>query len=185
MILLHAYASGYFPMPNQETEVIEWYRPDPRAIIPLNGFHVSRSLKKTLARKHFNVTYDKAFTDVMRGCADRQSTWINAEFLSAYTYLHKLGSAHSVEVWEKGELVGGVYGVSIGGAFFAESKFHKKTDASKVALYSLTEHLRNKGFKLLEVQFLTEHLKTLGAIEIEDEQYQKLLDQAVLVNAEF
>lgn len=185
MILLAAYASGYFPMPNQETEVIEWYRPDPRAILPLDGFHVSRSLRKTLDRKVFKVTFDRAFKEVMLGCAARESTWINEEFLNAYTYLHKLGSAHSVEVWKDDELVGGVYGVSIGSAFFAESKFHKKTDASKVALYSLTEHLKEKGFKLLEVQFLTDHLKSLGAIEIAATQYEKLLKQAVKIKAEF
>lgn len=172
-------------MPNQDTEEIEWYRPDPRAILPLDGFHVSRSLRQTINRKLYTVTYDKAFSDVMRGCADRESTWINAEFLNAYTYLHKLGQAHSVEVWENDHLVGGVYGVSVGGAFFAESKFHRKTDASKVALYFLTEHLRNKGFKLLEIQFLTEHLKSLGAVEIPDKEYQKLLAQAIKISVEF
>ncbi len=172
-------------MPHSETEVIEWYRPDPRAILPLNGFHVSKSLKKTLHKNEFTVTRDTAFKEVMLGCAERESTWINDEFLSAYTYLFELGATHSVEVWKENKLVGGVYGLALGRAFFAESKFHRETDASKVALYHLTEHLKKQGFKLLEVQFLTDHLKTLGAIEIPDSKYQKLLRDAIQSKAEF
>ena len=182
--LLAAYANGYFPMPD-ETDEIRWYRPDPRAILPLNGFHCSRSLARKIKRKTFEVTYDKGFRDVMKACAARAETWINDEFLRAYGRLHDLGQAHSVEVWSDKKLVGGVYGVQLNGAFFAESKFHTARDASKIALYHLVEHLNEGGFKLLEVQFLTPHLASLGAIEISDREYQQKLKKALLVQASF
>lgn len=180
-LLVQAYASGYFPMPDSATGEIHWYRPDPRAIFPLDGFHVSVSLKKRLKKEPFTITFDTAFTDVMKGCAARPDTWINDEFLAAYTKLHTLGIAHSVEVWNKKtqKLVGGVYGLSLNGAFFAESKFHTETDASKAALYFLVEKLRKQGFLLLEVQFMTPHLKSLGAVEISDEEYTKRLQEAL------
>lgn len=183
--LLQAYAKGYFPMPdqNREGEVL-WYRPDPRAIIPLDGFHVSRSLSRTLKRKTFVSTFNKAFEQVMKACANRPETWITGDFVRAYGELHRLGFAHSVEVWRNGdpktgELVGGVYGVAIGGAFFAESMFHLATDASKVALHGLVSQLNRCGFLILEVQFLTDHLVSLGAVNITDEEYTAKLDMAL------
>ena len=185
-LLLSAYSQGYFPMPQSETNEILWYRPDPRAVIPLDNFHASRSLQRTLKRSHFTITFDSAFREVMLGCADRKETWITDEFLTAYTELHHLGFAHSVEVWSKDrQLVGGVYGVSLGGAFFAESKFHRKTDASKVALYHLVQRLKAQHFTLLEVQFMTPHLATLGALEIPDDIYQLRLAKALLIETTF
>lgn len=184
-ILHAAYSQGYFPMPDADTGEILWFRPDPRAIIPLEGFHVSRSLRRTLKRKLFKLTYDQAFHQVMKGCAARPDTWISEEFMIAYGQLHALGTAHSVEVWYQDRLVGGTYGVSIGGAFFAESMFSRVTDASKVALFHLVEQLRRQGFILLECQFLTEHLRSLGAIEIPDTDYIELLDEAIQLNVEF
>jgi len=178
-ILCSAYAQGYFPMPNSDTGEIEWYRPDPRAVVPLDGFHVSKSLKKTLQRGHFQPTYDQDFTRIMRECSKRDETWITEEFVTAYGELHRLRLAHSVEIWEGDELVGGTYGVSLGGAFFAESMFHRKTDASKAALFYLVERLKATGFELLEVQFLTPHLESLGAIAIPDDKYIEKLTAAI------
>jgi leucyl/phenylalanyl-tRNA--protein transferase len=178
-LLLAAYRHGYFPMPHPETEEIVWFNPDPRAIIPLDGFHCSRSLRRSLRRSNFHVTINKDFSGVLAGCAERPETWINAEITEAYERLHQHGDAHSLEVWQNDELVGGTYGVAIGAAFFAESKFHRVTDASKAALYYLVEHLRAKGFSLLEVQFLTPHLRTLGAIQIPARDYEQRLQHAV------
>jgi leucyl/phenylalanyl-tRNA--protein transferase len=184
-LLLAAYRHGYFPMPHPETEEIIWFNPDPRAIIPLNGFHCSRSLRRSLRRSNFQVSLNKDFVGVMAGCADRPETWINAEITEAYERLHQRGDAHSLEIWQSGELVGGVYGVAIGGAFFAESKFHRVTDASKAALYYLVEHLRAKGFTLLEIQFLTPHLRTLGAIQIPARDYEQRLQRALRQSVSF
>ena len=170
---------GYFPMPEPDTGEIVFLRPDPRAILPLNGFHCSRSLKRVLNRRRFHISFDQAFEQVMKGCADREDTWITPDFLEGYCALFDRGIAHSLEVWDGTRLVGGVYGVAIGSAFFAESKFHLATDASKVGLYFLVEYLRASGFTLLEVQFLTPHLATLGAIEIADSEYLGLLKLAV------
>jgi leucyl/phenylalanyl-tRNA--protein transferase len=180
-----AYRNGYFPMCGEDGE-IGWYQPDPRAILPLEGFHASRTLRRTLRRGHFHVTRDRAFGQVMRACADRpEGTWMNESFFTAYGDLFRTGRAHSVEVWQGETLAGGVYGVSLGAAFFAESKFHRATDASKVALYHLVEHLRAGGYHLLEVQFLTPHLETLGAVEIDGEAYLQLLAAAVAQTAVF
>ena len=183
-ILMRAYSVGCFPMPNR-WGVIEWYQPDPRAILPLDGFHTSRSLQKKLKAGVFDVTYDTNFLGVMKGCAQRKPTWINAEFLRAYGELHAMGRAHSVEVWQGGKLVGGTYGVHLGGAFFAESKFHTVTDASKVALAKLVERLNERGFSLLEVQFLTPHLAQFGVIEIPHAEYMARLKAALKLNCEF
>lgn len=185
--LVQAYAEGYFPMPDPETGKILWFRPDPRAIIPLEKFHVSRSLQRKIAKEEFQITYDRAFGEVMKGCAERKETWITKEFHQAYTKLHKLNVGHSVEVWDRKteDLVGGVYGIALNGAFFAESKFHRKTDASKIALYFLVEKLKAQGFSLLEVQFLTPHLKSLGAMEISDEAYRKRLEKALSLPVSF
>jgi len=184
-ILVRAYANGIFPMPD-ERGIIQWYRPDPRAILPLDAFHASRSLQRKLRKNVFDVTYDRDFTGVMKGCGNREEgTWITGEFLRGYGQLHRLGLAHSVEVWKDGRLVGGTYGVHLGGAFFAESKFHTETDASKVALAKLVERLNERGFQLLEVQFLTEHLAQFGVIEIPHEEYMRRLDAALQVKCEF
>ena len=184
-LLLHAYANGYFPMPDPDTQEPLWYKPDPRAIIPLNGFHTSRSLQRTIDRGQFKTSINQAFTEVILGCAARPETWINQEFINAYVDLHHEGGAHSVEVWNKTELVGGVYGVSIGGAFFAESKFHKETDASKVALRTLVDHMVQRGMSLLEVQFITPHLTKLGAVSIPDKKYERLLIKALAQRVSF
>lgn len=183
-LLERAYRGGIFPMPDL-FGLIQWYRPDPRAVLPLDKFHASRSLQRKLKKNVFQVTYDKDFVGVMRGCAGRRPTWINRNFIEGYGRLHELGKAHSVEVWLDGKLAGGTYGVHLGGAFFAESKFHVVTDASKVALAKLVEHLNERGFALLEVQYLTEHLKQFGAIEIPHQEYMARLAEALKLKCEF
>lgn len=184
-VLLLAYANGFFPMPHPETEEIFWFNPDPRAIIPLDQFHASRSLKRSIRKMEFKATINQSFKEVMDLCSQRKETWINTEIKTAYTALHESGHAHSLEVRQHGKLVGGVYGVSIGGAFFAESKFHTVTDASKAALFFLTQHLKSAKFELLEVQFMTPHLQSLGAIEIPSEEYMRRLQQAVNISTSF
>ncbi|HLJ57308.1 MAG TPA: leucyl/phenylalanyl-tRNA--protein transferase [Chthonomonadaceae bacterium] len=181
-----AYRNGIFPMHNQFSGELEWYRPNPRAIIPLDGFHVSRSLAKTIRRGEFQVTMNRAFEDVMRGCADRDGgSWINDEFIAVYGALHRGGKAHSVEVWRDGALAGGTYGVALGGAFMAESMFHRVTDASKVALHGLVSRLNERGFTLLDTQYLTPHLASLGAITISHGRYMQRLRTALALPATF
>ncbi|MBI2603579.1 MAG: leucyl/phenylalanyl-tRNA--protein transferase [Deltaproteobacteria bacterium] len=184
-ILVAAYSQGFFPMPEEQTEEVRWYRPDPRAIIPLQGFHISRSLQRRLNRKDFSFTFNQEFREVMKACSHREETWINDEFLHAYGRLHELNKAHSVEIWRNNRLIGGLYGVSLGGAFFAESMFHREPDASKIALHALVQHLIERRFTLLECQFLTAHLKRLGAIEISDQEYMKRLKLALAQDVEF
>lgn len=184
-LLRMAYAQGYFPMPDPRSGEMLWFHPDPRAILPLAGFHVSRSLARRLKKNSFEFTINRAFAAVMEACADRPETWINQEFLEAYQQLHAEGDAHSVEVWQDGQLVGGTYGVSLGGAFFAESMFHRQTDASKIALYHLTRHMQQRGMSLLEVQFLTPHLASLGAITVSRAQYMRLLQAAIQQDVSF
>lgn len=184
--LLVAYAQGFFPMPDPRSpDLINWYRPDPRAIIPLDGFHVSRSLRRELKRADLNTRFNFAFLDVMRACSEREETWITDDFYRAYGELHAHGFAHSVEVYQAEELVGGVYGVALGGAFFAESMFHRKNNMSKFALFRLVEHLLSQKFTLLECQFLTTHLESLGACEIPDSDYMKKLAQALKIKTSF
>lgn len=185
--LLLAYAQGFFPMPDPDVpERVLWYHPDPRAVLPLDGFHVSRSLEKRMKRGGFRVSFDTAFPQVMASCAAREDTWINGEFLRAYGDLHQRGFAHSVEVWnDAGALVGGAYGVRLGGAFFAESMFHRETDMSKVALHALVTRLRERGFALLEVQFLTPHLESLGAVTISRTEYLARLGAALKLRCVF
>lgn len=179
-ILLRAYMHGCFPMPDQkDPQIIRWYRPDPRAIIPLEEFHVSHSMKRELKRTDLRVSYDTAFAQVMQECAHRPETWITEDILRAYCELHQVGFAHSVEIFRNEKLVGGVYGVTIGGAFFAESMFYTEKNMSKLALIKLVEKLRAQGFLLLECQFVTEHLKSLGAREIPDFDYMNLLSEAL------
>ncbi len=180
-----AYSQGYFPMPDPHTGEILWFSPDPRAIFPLDGFHCSRSLRRRLRQRDFAVTYDQDFLGVIGACANRPETWITEEFIAAYTRMHQLDMAHSVEVWRDKELVGGVYGVHLAGAFFAESMFHTATDASKVALYYLVERLRRHHFQLLEVQFMTPHLASLGAVAVSAQDYRGLLRRAMSINCPF
>lgn len=175
-----AYRRGIFPMYNHYTGGIDWYRPDPRAIFPLDGFHVSRSLARTIRQRVFTVTFDNDFEGVMRGCADRpEGTWISEDFIELYGELHRRGKAHSVEAWRDGRLAGGAYGVALGAAFMAESMFHYETDASKVALNALVERLRERGFELLDTQYLTPHLASLGAVEISHREYYDRLKRAL------
>lgn len=181
-VIEFAYRQGYFPMGDPDTGEIGWYCPDPRAVIPLDGFHVSRTLAKRIRRGEFVFSFNKAFPEIMRKCADRpEGSWISEEFVDAYSALHRQDKAHSVEVWKQGLLVGGVYGVALGGAFCAESMFHTETDASKAALLTLVNRLNACGFTLLEVQFLTPHLESLGAKEIPFDDYKEALDQAAKI----
>ncbi len=181
-----AYRHGIFPMADERTAEILWFRPDPRAVIPLDGFHVSRSLARTLRRAVFDVRVDTDFEGVMRGCADRpEGTWISERFVEVYGALHRAGKAHSVEAWREGRLAGGVYGLALGGAFMAESMFHRETDASKVALAALTSRLRERGFILLDVQYVTPHLESLGAIEITRREYERRLERALALPSTF
>lgn len=189
-LLLRAYANGIFPMAEAaDSDVVRWIEPRRRGILPLDGFHVPRSLRKTLRRAPFIVTADQAFAAVMRGCAapapGREDTWINAGILALYTALHAEGHAHSIESWRDGELVGGLYGVSIGSAFFGESMFSRATDASKVALAHLVARLRLGGYTLLDAQFITQHLARFGAIEISRARYLGLLADAIARQANF
>ncbi|MCC6362914.1 MAG: leucyl/phenylalanyl-tRNA--protein transferase [Bryobacterales bacterium] len=183
--VLAAYRAGKFPMGYPGREVITWHHPRRRAILPLDQLHISRSLARTLKKSAFRVTYDEAFEEVMRGCADRDSTWITGAIFRTYRQLHRMGNAHSVEVWVDGQLAGGVYGVHIGGVFFAESKFHRVTDMSKVALVHLAERLRERGFALLEVQYWTEHLAQFGVIEISGGEYERRLEEALRLECIF
>ncbi len=183
--LRDAYSQGFFPMPHPETGEILWFHPEPRAILPLDGLHVSRSLRRTLKRVPFEITVNRDFAAVMKACAGRPETWITDQFVDVYTELHEQGDAHSLEVWLNDQLVGGVYGVSLHGAFFGESMFHTVTDASKVAVYHLVERLKSRGMTLLEVQFMTEHLATLGAVTVSRAAYMKRLEKALASPARF
>jgi leucyl/phenylalanyl-tRNA---protein transferase len=175
-----AYRHGIFPMADERSGEVLWFKPDPRAIIPLNGFHVSRSLARTLRRGLFEIRLDTDFEGVMRACADRpEGTWISGRFIEVYGALHRAGKAHSVEAWREGRLVGGLYGLALGGAFMAESMFHRETGASKVALALLVSRLREQGFILLDVQYVTPHLESLGAVEITRREYERRLEQAL------
>ena len=179
-LLLQGYATGIFPMADsREADELFWVEPRNRAIIPLDGFHVSRSLRRTIRAGKFAVTRDHAFAAVLRACADREETWINAELERAMLALHGSGHAHSIEIWRNGELVGGLYGVKLGRAFFGESMFSRATDASKVALAWLVARLRVGNFTLLDCQFMTEHLASLGAVSIPRARYVALLAAAL------
>jgi len=187
-ILIAAYCRGLFPMAD-EPGTIYWYDPDPRAILPIDSVHVSRRLLRTVRSGRFTVRADTAFRDVVEGCAapapGREKTWISPEIAEAYVELHRLGFAHCVETWLDEELAGGVYGVAVRGLFAAESMFSRTTDASKVALVHLVERLRLGGFTLLDVQFVTPHLRRFGALEISRTRYRALLAQALGVEAVF
>jgi len=183
-LLLRAYSIGMFPMSDSADDPeLFWVEPEIRGIIPLDDFHVSASLAKAIRKRPFDIRFDTAFDQVVDKCAeaapDRPSTWINQTIRELYSALHRLGHAHSVEAWEGEELVGGLYGVSLGSAFFGESMFSRRTNASKICLVYLVERLRERGFTLLDTQFTTEHLKTFGAVDIPKEAYGLLLDKAM------
>ncbi len=181
-----AYRHGIFPMADERSGEVLWFRPDPRAVIPLDGFHVSRSLARTLRRGRFEVRVDTAFATVMRSCADRpEGSWISERFVEVYGALHRAGKAHSVEAWRDRRLVGGVYGLALGGAFMAESMFHRETDASKVALAALVGRLSERGFTVLDVQYMTPHLESLGAVEITRREYERRLERALALDRTF
>lgn len=174
-----AYRHGYFPMADSRSGPVSWYSPDPRAIIPLDAFQVSRSLRRTIRKHIYDVRFDTAFGQVIRGCANRAETWISEEIISLYTRLHAEGYVHSVESWRSGSLAGGLYGVALGGAFFGESMFSSEPDASKVALVNLVDHLRARGYRLLDTQFINEHIRQFGAIEISRPEYLARLADAL------
>jgi len=186
-LLLAAYSQGVFPMGHDDGEIY-WYDPDPRTILPLDTFHVPRSLKQRIRRGGFTVRLNTAFRTVMLACAapapGREHTWITAEIVDAYCVLHEYGYAHSVETWLDGRLVGGLYGVALGGLFAGESMFSHVTDASKIALVYLVDRLRANGFVLHDTQFMTEHLHRFGAVEIPRAEYHQRLAQALTIPAQ-
>ncbi|HMF68642.1 MAG TPA: leucyl/phenylalanyl-tRNA--protein transferase [Phyllobacterium sp.] len=189
-MLLRAYATGVFPMAEEaDSPEIFWVRPEKRGILPFENFHVSRSLRKTVRQGRFDIRYDTDFAGVIAGCAsgsgERARTWINGPIREAYGKLFDLGYCHTVEAWRDGKLVGGLYGISLGSAFFGESMFSRERDASKVCLVHLVSHLIEKSFTLLDTQFTTDHLETFGAVEVPRRQYQKMLENALAQPAEF
>ena len=185
-LLLHAYAQGIFPMAEtRDAAEVFWVQPRHRGVIPLDGLHVSRSLRRTMRRGHLTASADMDFAGVLRGCAAREETWINAEIFDVYLALHAQGDAHAIEVWHGDALVGGVYGVTIGAAFFGESMFSTVTDASKVALVCAVDRLRRAGFTLFDTQFITPHLASLGAEEIPRATYEARLASALDRQASF
>lgn len=179
-LLLQGYAQGVFPMAeNRHDDRIFWVDPSDRGILPLDGFHISRSLARRMRRASYSASLDRCFRDVVTACADRNDTWINAQIFDLYGQLHDIGHAHSLEIWQKNRLAGGVYGVAIGAAFFGESMFSRQTDGSKLALTHLVDHLGRCGFTLFDTQFITPHLTTLGAREIPRRDYHRLLSRAI------
>lgn len=170
---------------SREDDGLFWLDPEQRGVIPLDGFHISRSLKKTLLRERFEIKIDTDFVGVIEGCADRSETWINGPIFGIYMDLFRAGHAHSLEVWDEGALVGGVYGVTLGGAFFGESMFSRKADASKIALAYLVSRLKIGGFTLFDTQFLTPHLASMGGVEIPRASYRQALQGALAVEASF
>ncbi|UTH45429.1 leucyl/phenylalanyl-tRNA--protein transferase [Loktanella salsilacus] len=185
-LLLQAYQQGLFPMAEtRDTQDVFWVQPRFRGILPLDGFHISRSLRKTLRRGHLTASADRAFAQVVQGCAARPETWINPPIYDVYQALHAQGDAHSIEVWQGDALVGGVYGVTVGTAFFGESMFSTVTDASKVALVCAIDRLQQQGFTLFDTQFITPHLASLGGIEIPRAAYEDRLANALTKIADF
>ncbi len=185
-ILLRGYAMGIFPMAEHRNDPeVFWLDPKRRGVMPLDGFHISRSLARRLRRGGYSITVNQDFAAVVEACADRSETWISDEILRQYHRLHEIGHAHSLEVREDGELTGGVYGVTLGAAFFGESMFSRRTDASKIALAYLVDWLNQAGFLLFDTQFLTAHLASLGAIEISRAEYHRRLELALDKTADF
>ena len=189
-LLLAAYSSGWFPMAD-EAGAISWYSPDPRGVMPLDTFHVPSRLRRTMRHSALQVRIDTVFAEVMRACAEAEregedgGTWISDEIISSYSALHRLGYAHSVEVHDGDRLVGGLYGVALGGAFFGGSMVHTATDASKIALVALIDRLRERGFTLLDTQWVTPHLQQFGAIEIPRPDYLRKLEESLKLDVRF
>ena len=184
--LLKGYAIGVFPMANSaQDDEVYWVEPEMRGIIPIDGFHTSRSLKRALDKADYEITFNTQFESVVRACANRKETWINATIFELYQKLHKMGSAHSIEVNRKNILIGGVYGISLGTAFFGESMFSTETNGSKIALAHLVKHLKQRGFRLFDTQFQNTHLKTLGCVEIPQSHYLQLLKSALIHKVTF
>ncbi len=184
--LLAAYRLGFFPMAEHRDGPLSWYSPEPRAIIPLDSFHIPRSLRRAVRNETFSIRFDTCFEQVIRECANREEgTWISEEIIQTYVQLFQRGYGHTVETWKDQTLVGGLYGVAIGGAFFGESMFSLLQNASKLALVALVEQLKKGGFLLLDTQFLTPHLVQFGAVEITRSDYLDLLERALGVNARF
>jgi leucyl/phenylalanyl-tRNA---protein transferase len=178
-LIRYAYAQGAFPMTMEDGRV-EWFQPFRRALFPLEGIHVSRSLRKTLRRQTFEVRFDTAFEEVMRGCLrEDDENWISEHFIRVYSEIHRQGWAHCAETWRDGRLVGGVYGIALGSCFCAESMFHRETDASKVALWALVDRCRELGFSLFDAQIMNPHLESLGAFEVPHRQYMRMLERAL------
>ena len=185
-LLLQGYATGIFPMADsRDREEIFWVDPRHRGIFPLDGFHMSRSLARRIRKRDFRIRLNTDFEGVVEACADREETWINAELFDHYATLNRMGHAHSLEVWQGDRLIGGVYGVTLGAAFFGESMFSRATDASKIALAYLVHRLRAGAFALFDTQFLTTHLASLGAIEVRRSSYHDMLDQALRGHGDF
>lgn len=189
-LLLKAYASGVFPMADSADDPeVFWVRPESRGVVPLDGFHVPKSLAKVVRQGRFEIAFDRDFSGVIDGCAEvrdvRRSTWINGPIREAYGRLFERGNCHTVEAWREGRLVGGLYGVSLGRAFFGESMFSRETDASKVCLVYLVQRLRERGFILLDTQFTTEHLKRFGAVDVPRRKYERMLEEALSGEARF
>jgi len=185
-LVLQAYAAGIFPMAeSRDDPTLHWIDPERRGIVPLEGFHISRSLRRRLLNAPFRITINTDFSGVLQGCADRPETWINDTILELACALHRMGHAHALEVWEGEDLVGGVYGLSLGAAFFGESMFSRRTDASKIALAYLVDRLRAGGYTLFDTQFITAHLRSLGGIEIARAQYHRMLKLALSQEADF
>lgn len=185
-LMLRAYAAGIFPMSEGASDPsLFWVDPQRRGVFPLDDFHISRSLKRRIRRGGFSVTHNRDFAGVVAGCADREPTWINGELETVYNILHDRGFAHSVEVWSEGRLIGGVYGIALGGAFFGESMFSRERDGSKLALVWLIARLRAGGFTLFDTQFVTDHLLSLGAREISRKSYRQQLAHALAQEADF
>lgn len=189
-ILLRAYAAGIFPMADDADDPeIFWVQPEMRGVLPLNAFHIPKSLAKKVRQAPFDIRINTAFRQVIGACAetttDRERTWINRTIRDLYCQLHGMGHAHSVEAWDDDQLVGGLYGVTLGRAFFGESMFSRKTDASKICLVHLVERLQERGFVLLDTQFTTEHLKRFGAIDVPHDDYEDMLADALAGEAEF
>lgn len=187
--LLYGYCNGIFPMADSSEGEIYWYSPDPRAIIPIDTYKPSKSLKPTLNQNVFEIAFNKNFKEVMKNCAlprfEDDETWISQDIIDSYHNLHKLGFAHSVEVYKQEILVGGLYGVSVGSAFFGESMFHKVPNASKVAFHYLMENLKQRNFKLLDTQFINDNVKRFGAIEIPKRQFMKILKDSISTKNKF
>ncbi len=185
-LLLHGYSIGIFPMAEHRNDPdIFWVDPRQRGVMPLDGFHMSRSLKRSLRQSPYRIAINEDFAGTVEACADRAETWTNDEIRTLYAMLHQSGHAHSLELWDQDELVGGVYGVTLGAAFFGESMFSRRRDTSKMALAYLVDRLRLGGFVLFDTQFLTPHLASLGAVEITRAAYHRILSDALLQKADF